>query len=154
MQEFRSVNDILDFAISEEEAAAKFYTELAAKMTRDWMQKVFEGFADEEKGHKEKLLSVKAGAHPLLTDQAVTDLKISDYLIEVDPEVQGSELDYQQALIVAMKKEKAAFKLYSNLAEQTEQQEYRNLFRALAQEEAKHKLRFEIEYDEQFLSEN
>ena len=80
--------------------------------------------------------------------------KISDYLIEVDPEVQGSELDYQQALIVAMKKEKAAFKLYTNLAEHTEQQEYRHLFRALAQEEAKHKLRFEIEYDEQFLTEN
>jgi rubrerythrin len=154
MQEFRSVNDILDFAISEEEAAAKFYTALAAKMTRDWMQKIFEGFADEEKGHKEKLLSVKTGNVALLTDEAVTDLKIGDYLIEVEPEVQGSEMDYQQALIMAMKKEKAAFKLYTDLAEQTEQQEYCHLFRALAQEEAKHKLRFEIEYDEQFLTEN
>jgi rubrerythrin len=154
MQEFRSVSDILNFAISEEEAAATFYTALAAKMTQHWMQKVFEGFADEEKGHKEKLLSVKTGKIALLSDEAVTDLKIGDYLVEVEPEVQGSELDYQQALIVAMKKEKAAFKLYTNLAEQTDRQEYRHLFRALAQEEAKHKLRFEIEYDEQFLTEN
>ena len=154
MQEFGSVNNILDFAISEEEAAAKFYTDLAMKMEREWMQKVFEDFAKEEEGHKEKLLTVKAGKIPLLTDKAVMDLKIGDYLVDVEPEVQGQDLDYQQALILAMKKEKAAFKLYTDLAGQTEEKDYRNLFLALAQEEAKHKLRFEIEYDEQFLSEN
>ena len=55
---------------------------------------------------------------------------------------------------MAMKKEKTAFKLYSDLSEKTDQEKYLNLFMALAQEEAKHKLRFEIEYDEQFLTEN
>ena len=45
MQEFKSVNDILDFAISEEEAAAKFYRSLAQKMDRAWMRQVFEDFA-------------------------------------------------------------------------------------------------------------
>ena len=154
MQEFGSVNDILDFAISEEEAAAKFYTDLAMKMERKWMQKTFEDFAQEEKGHKQKLLSVKAGNIPLLNDEAVMDLKIGDYLVDVEPEVQGQGLDYQQALIIAMKKEKAAFKLYIDLAEQTSHSNFHNLFMALAQEEAKHKLRFELEYDEQFLTEN
>ena len=154
MHEFSSVNDILDFAISEEEAAVQFYSDLAGKMEREWMKKVFEGFAQEEQGHKEKLLSVKAGEIPLLSQDAVLDLKIAEYVVDVEADEQGQEIDYQQALIVAMKKEKSAFKLYSDLAEKTDQEKYRNLFMALAQEEAKHKLRFEIEYDEQFLTEN
>ena len=154
MQEFRSVNDVLDFAISEEEAAAQFYTDLAAKMEREWMQKVFQDFAKEEQGHKVKLLGVKSGKIPLLTDEQVMDLKIGDYLVDVDAEQQQTGLDYQQALILAMKKEKAAFKLYNDLANQTKEKEFVNLFQALAQEEAKHKLRFELEYDEQFLGDN
>ena len=157
MQEFSSVNDILDFAISEEEAAAKFYTDLAMKMERKWMRKIFEDFAKEEEGHKKKLLAVKAGEISLLSDEAVMDLKIGDYLVDVESETQGQGLekvDYQQALIIAMKKEKAAFKLYTDLAQQTKHDNFRNLFMTLAQEEAKHKLRFELEYDEQFLSEN
>ena len=152
MQEFASVNDVLDFAISEEEGAVRFYMDLAAKMERPEMKKVFEGFAAEEEGHKKKLLSVKAGKMPLLTNDAVMDLKIADYVIDVDP--QSDSLDYQQALIVAMKKEKAAFNLYSDLANTTKEVGYRDLFLALAQEEARHKLRFEVEYDDQFLTEN
>ncbi len=151
MQEFKTVQDILDFAISEEAAAVAWYTDLAAKMERASMKKVFEDFAKEEKGHKEKLLAVKAGDVPLLNNAQVPDLKITEYVVDVDPEAQGPALDYAQALIIAMKKEKAAFKLYTTLAEKTSATDFQKLFLALAQEEAKHKLRFEIEYDEEFL---
>ncbi|MCP4403094.1 MAG: ferritin family protein [bacterium] len=152
MQKFASVNDVLDFAISEEEGAVKIYMDLAAKVKRPEMKKVFEGFAEEEEGHKRKLISIKNGKRPLLTNAAVTNLKIAEYVVDVDTE--NLSLDYQQALIVAMKKEKFAFRLYSDLADNTEESEYQALFLALAQEEAKHKLRFEIEYDDQFLTEN
>jgi len=154
MKTFGSVTEILDFAIGEEEAAAQFYTDLAAKMDRPWMRQVFEVFAAEEQGHKEKLLAVKGGKMKLFTEKKVLDLKISDYLIEVEAGQDPQALDYQQALIIAMKKEKAAFKLYHDLAAATEDEWLRNVLLGLAQEEAKHKLRFEIEYDEQFLSEN
>ena len=154
MKQFESINDILDFAIGEEEAAMAFYKDLAAKMDRSWMQRVFEGFAKEEQGHKEKLLAVKGGKTQLFTKQKVMDLKIGDYLVDIDPTEAGEELDYQQALILAMKKEKAAFKLYSDLASSTEDAMLQNVLSGLAQEEAKHKLRFELEYDEQFLAEN
>jgi rubrerythrin len=56
-------------------------------------------------------------------------------------------LDFQDALILAMKAEKAAYRLYNDLAEATDDENARNMFLTLAQEEAKHKLRFEIEYD-------
>jgi len=81
----------------------------------------------------------------------VMDLKIGDYLIDVET---GPNLDYQEALIVAMKKEKAAFKLYTDLAAVTDYENLRSTFLLLAQEEAKHKLRFEVEYDDYVLSDN
>ena len=58
------------------------------------------------------------------------------------------------ALILAMKKEKAAFQLYTDLAAETEDPEVKAIFEGLAQEEAKHKLRFEVEYDDMILTEN
>ena len=79
------------------------------------------------------------------------DLKIADYVTDVAP---SPDLDYQQALILAMKEEKVAFRVYTDLAGTTDDESLRTTLLGLAQEEARHKLRFEIEYDEEFLSEN
>ncbi len=151
MENFGSVNEALDFAIVREEESVQLYTGLAAKMERPAMQKVFEGFAKEEQGHKQKLLSVKEGKNLLSAEQKVLDLKIGDYLVEVET---SDDMDYQQALIVAMKKEKAAYRLYNDLAASTDDANMTEVFLSLAQEEAKHKLRFEVEYDEHFLKDN
>ena len=151
MSNFNSVDEILDFAIGEEEKAADFYTEMASKMDKQWMKEVFLSFAKEEMGHKAKLLEVKAGKKLLSVKEKVMDLKIGDYLVDADL---NAEMDYQQALIVAMKKEKAAYKLYNTLAETTDDANIKEVFLGLAQEEAKHKLRFEIEYDDKVLREN
>jgi rubrerythrin len=154
MKTFGSVDEILDFAIAREEEAAAFYHGLAAKMEREWMKQVFASFAKEEEGHKAKLVRVKEGQGTQLSTKKVTDLKIGDYLVNVDADQAPEDLDYQQALIIAMQKEKKAFKLYNDLADSTDAADLENLFLSLAQEEAKHKLRFEVEYDEQFLAEN
>ncbi|MFH1999426.1 MAG: ferritin family protein, partial [Planctomycetota bacterium] len=74
-----------------------------------------------------------------------------DYLVKEEP---NSEMDYQSALIVAMKKEKSAFRLYNDLATQTQDAGIKSALLALAQEEAKHKLRIELEYDNQVYREN
>ena len=145
MKTWSSVEEILDFAIREEESAEKFYTRLAEQVNNVAMRYVFEDFAREEKGHKKKLLAVKAGKSLALVGQTVQDLKIADYLVDIEP---SPDMTYIDALIVAMKKEKAAFKLYIDLAAATEDEKIKLLFLELAQEEAKHKLRFEIEYDD------
>jgi rubrerythrin len=149
--EFDSVDAVLDFAIENEQGAADFYTELASKMEKPHMREVFEGFAAEEKGHKAKLESVKAGKRTKLSKAKVLDLKMAEYLVEEKP---SASMDFQSALILAMKQEKAAFRLYSDLAASANDAEMRDLFLGLAQEEAKHKLRFEVEYDDGFLKEN
>ena len=146
-----TVDKILDFAIGQEEHAAKFYTDLAHRMGHEHMRDVFLGFAEEEKGHKAKLLAVKEGKLMLPVEKKVLDLKIGDYLGEV---TLSSDVDYQEALILAMKAEKAAFKVYNNLASATDDPGLKALLSGLAQEEARHKLRFEIEYDDEFLKDN
>jgi len=143
---------ILDFAIQKEEEAAQFYKDLAAKMARPAMKEVFIGFSQEEMGHKAKLMAVKDGHKLTISEKKITDLKIGDHLVEPEP-IKG-QLTYQDALIIAMKAEKAAYTLYTSLAEATDNAELKKFFQMLAQEEAKHKLRFEVEYDEVVLSEN
>ncbi|OHB69465.1 MAG: rubrerythrin [Planctomycetes bacterium RBG_13_63_9] len=149
--QWNSTEEILDFAIKNEERAAQFYTDLAGKMDSGAMGEVFEEFAKEEQRHKAKLLGVKQSGTMEPASGAVLDLKIGDYLVDAEP---GPDMDYQDALILAMKQEKAAFKLYTDLAAATSEAALRALLLGLAQEEAKHKLRFEVEYDEQILTEN
>jgi rubrerythrin len=145
-----SVDKILDFAIRNEEAAARFYTNLANKTGHEHMKAVFLDFAEEEKGHKAKLLAIKEGKQMLPAEGQILDLKLGDHLEEIDS---FDEFDYQKALILAMKAEKAAFRVYSDLASATDDAALRETLLGLAQEEAKHKLRFEIEYDDNVLKE-
>jgi len=150
MKNWMSSDAVLDFAIGEEERAVEFYTELSEKAHHRHMEEVFLQFAGEERGHRAKLIAVKEGKKFQPEESDVIDLKISDYTVELST---ANVENYGDALVVAMKKEKAAFKLYSRLSEMTDSPETAGLFKALAQEEAKHKLRFEIEYDD-MLKEN
>ena len=61
-------------------------------------------------------------------------------------------MSYQEALILAMKREKTAYKLYMKLSEMAPNDELKKVFKGLAVEEAKHK--FEIEYDDVVYKEN
>ncbi len=149
--QFESLVDVLEFATQKEEDAAQFYTDLAQKMKQPHIAKVFEGFAAEEREHKRKILAVMTGRPGWIPQPRIADLKISDNLLDAVP---SPDMDYQQALIVAMKAEKVAYKLYMDLSDASEDESMKDLFYLLAQEEAKHKLRFEIEYDEEFSGEN
>jgi rubrerythrin len=148
---FESIEDILDYAIAREEAAESLYTELADRVARPGMREAFLHFAAEERGHKERLLKIKAGELPSVTEEQVKDLRISDHLVEPEP---TANMTYQEALLFAMKSEKAAFIMYTKLAELAGDPSFSRIFRSLAQEEAKHKLRFEIEYDDHVLEGN
>ncbi|MCP4547710.1 MAG: ferritin family protein [bacterium] len=151
MKQWNSFEDILTFAINSEENAAAFYRDLAAKSDNADMAAALEEFAVEEDGHKAILESIRESNMAVPSDEEIVDLKIVDYLVEVDP---TEDLNYRKVLILAMKREKAAFALYTRLAGKADDPKLRKLLQALAQEEAKHKLRFEIEYDDYILSEN
>lgn len=151
MEEFGSIDEVLDFAIGQEEEAANFYAELAERAESRATRATFKELADQEVSHKAKLLAIKGGDIAFAKPKEVMDLKIADQVVDKLP---TPDLSYQGALIVAMKREKAAFKMYSDLADLTEDQAIRESLLALAQEEAHHKLRVECEYDERVLTEN
>jgi rubrerythrin len=151
MDKFNTVDEILDFAMDAEQKAVDFYTDLGEKMKNDEMKSVFIEFAQEEVKHKARLQKMKDERIFEMSAEKTADLKISYY---VDTVQLKPEMSYQEALIVAMNREKAAFKLYTRLATKTDLSELKEMFLSLAQEESKHKLRFEIEYDEYVLREN
>ncbi|MEA2029999.1 MAG: ferritin family protein [candidate division Zixibacteria bacterium] len=148
---FNSMNEALDFAIQEEQKATDFYNDLAEKVSHQHIKDVFLEFAKEEQGHKAKLQRVKSGKYVMPSNSKVQDMKIGDSLVEINL---SAEIDYQDALIIAMKSEKNSYRLYTQIAEAIDDSDLKKLFLDLAQEEAKHKLRFETEYDDNFLKEN
>ena len=151
MKTFESIDEILDFAMQSEQEAVDFYSRLAAQMTNKQMREVFMEFAREEVGHKARLQKIKDdGLFTMAVDQ-VKDLKIADYVVAGKP---SEHMEYADALVLAMKREKAAFKLYMALSDRTEIPELKQIFQALAVEESKHKLRFEVEYDDYVMREN
>ena len=110
---FKNVDEVLDFAIKSEEAAHDFYMELSKKVEKPWMQKALVDFAREEAGHKAKLLEIKKGKTLAPAEEKVLDLKLAEYVADVKPSL---DMNYEQALVVAMKNEKVAYKLYMDLA--------------------------------------
>ena len=74
MKKFGSVDEVLDYAIAEEQKAHDFYMELSGKVEKPWMKKALVDFAKEESGHKQKLLGVKQGKQLLPSAAQVLDL--------------------------------------------------------------------------------
>lgn len=151
MKTFESIDEILDFAMKAEQEAVEFYTQLADKMKSKQIKEIFLQFAQEEVAHKARLQKIKDDKIFDMEVEKVSDLKIADYVVSAKA---SGEMEYAEALVLAMKKEKAAFKLYTALSERTSVPELRKVFQALAVEESKHKLRFELEYDEYVMREN
>ena len=155
MEDFRTIDEALDFAIQREIEANRFYLDMAGVVKNPVMCRVFEDFAKEELGHKSRLEALKnnnlTASNKNTPNKKILNLKIADFIEDVEP---GPDMSYQDALIIAMKREKASFRLYTDLAEVATNQAQKDTFLLLAQEEAKHKLRFELEYDVVILKEN
>lgn len=152
MEKFDSIDAVLDYAIQSEQDAVDFYNKLAEKAPNRAVEKVFLKNAAEEKGHKVRLEKVKEeGLFLREFPQGIKDLKLTDYITKRPP---SKIEDYADALRLAMHREKAAYKLYLKLSQSTDNPDMKRLFERLAEEEANHKLKFELEYDEFVLREN
>jgi rubrerythrin len=151
MKDFNNIDDILDFAMEAEQGAVDFYNDLAKTAKNDDMRSVFEKFAQEEMGHKARLTQIKEMGTMSLTIEQVQNLKMAEYMPKIKP---TPNMSYSEVLVLAMSREKAAFKLYMALSERVATADMKQLFLSLAVEESKHKLRFELEYDDVVLREN
>ena len=143
MENFESVDEILDFAIGREIEAIRLYIDLAGKVNKPEMREVLKGFAREEQEHKIKLEDAKA-VGMVLRDEEVASLGIAD---DVDGGEFHPDMSYADILLFAIKKEDASVKLYTDMAKIAQDEEVKDMLLQLAQEETEHKLRFEMEYD-------
>lgn len=148
---FDSINEVLNFAIEKEIEASNFYQRWADKVENKAVRQVLFEFSDEELKHRDLLQNVKLGEGFKSNVKLATDLHLTDYYTTVLPE---SEMSYQDALLVAIQREKGAIELYNFLRQKVEDAELKQLFSNLEQEEMKHKFRLDSIYEEDFLSEN
>ena len=147
---FESIDEILNYAIEKEREAAEFYQELSeiesSPSSKDSRKALIE-FANEERKHEQMLINLKTGAEKIENYhfKKVTDLKRSDYLVDIEYE---KGMPYTDMLRMAMKREEKAFKLYSELTEKVDDSEFKKIFQILANEESKHKNILETMYDD------
>lgn len=148
--EFESVEAAIEFAIGKEQEAYDFYTDWSKKMEHEAIRQVFREFAVEELRHRDLLTDVKDGKREMKTGQKVQDLRITDYFVEVKP---SEDLTYQDALQLAIQRERGSIELYGRLAGSSEEPGLEKIFSSLVEEETKHKMRLEMIYDDNFLKE-
>ncbi len=144
---FANVDEILEYAIGKEKEAVTFYNELSKNEKEASLKETFKNLALEEANHVKLLTNISNNKDVIdsYKEKPVTDLKISDYLVEKE---YTEGMPMQDILILAMKREEAAVKLYTDLAARTDNEESLKIFKLLAQEEAEHKFTFEKMYDD------
>jgi rubrerythrin len=136
--------DILMVGINRETEANMFYNALSEYTEDPQVISMCRQFAEEELIHKANLeLEVhklgKSVSPCLVPGQAPLD-----YMVDLS---KVSQMDCGELLVMAMNKEKEAFRFYLELYAMTDNQEFRNVLMEMAEEEARHKLRFEIHYE-------
>ena len=139
----------MDFAIEKEKEAVAFYTGLSQEESFSGASKMFEEFAAEEQKHQKMLEEFKskgvAAAVQGYRFKWISDIKRSDYVTDLE---YRPGMGYRDILMLAMKREEKALKLYNDFLSREDNEAGKSLFRMLCQEEAKHKLALETMYDD------
>ncbi len=148
---FGNLDEIFDFAIEKEKEAWEFYTEWADKADKKAMKEAFEEFALEEKKHVKLFEDLKAGHSVDVPEKKEIDFKVTNYFIEVTP---YENMSYEDALRLAIQREKAAIELYTEFASHSPSPEITSVLELLINEETKHKVILETLYEEHYLPEN
>jgi len=146
--DLNNFKEVITFAIRKEAEAYNLYTTYSQLVKNPGTKVMFQELAKEEQKHREMLQRVEKKDVSEYELKKIPDMKISDF---VDEQEFSPDMDYASALRLAIKREENSLRLYNHLTEGTENPELEKLFSALAQEESKHKLRLESEYDENVL---
>jgi len=144
-----SVNDVIGFAIAKEELAMEFYRKCSRRTKHSGIKEFFDELAAEEQRHRDMLRDMDSLHLDDVKLEKVEDLKISDYLADVPF---SDDMTYQDALILAMKKEEKAHAFYAAWKGKCMHEKAAKLFQVLENEEAKHKRKLETLYDDEILA--
>jgi len=149
--ENKAFEEIILFAIRKEVEASTLYGTYSNLAKSQNIKKMFQELKNEELKHKKILEGLKKENLSRYQLKKILDLKISNYSLEKD---YSPEMNYQEALWLAIKREEKSVKLYQDLSKGATEPELKKMFQVLAQEESKHKLKLETEYDQNILTED
>ena len=157
---FKTFEEVIALAIGRESQAANFYQISAAKSERPATKSMFNELAAEELKHKILLEKLTSEQLKNFKFSKIENLGLSS-IIQDAPF--SPDMEYPAALRIAIKKEEEAIQLYSALAGQTalgglkdtpecsnasEQNQIKQLFDFLVEQEKQHKNQLEAEYND------
>ncbi|MEN8126777.1 MAG: ferritin family protein [Planctomycetota bacterium] len=145
--EFNSIREILEFALSKEQASVQFYKDLASQATDPMTKALFETLVCNEQKHIQAIqLEINKQSFTVNTkEQSDKSVYLWDERLEMDD--QASEMNFADALMLAIQKERAAFRLYAQILGTTQNETFAKILMELAEEEMRHVLQLEHEYD-------
>ena len=146
--DLKKYQEIIQFAIDKEIRSYDFYVKASQVARYSGARELFIDFSKEEEKHRKLLEDLSVEKIDQLRIERVPDLKISDYMVDVEFQ---PDLSYADILRKAMKMEEKALKLYTDMRESNPEQELKKLFDFLSQQEAKHKYQLEKKYDDEIL---
>lgn len=145
MGEACTLGEIIDLAIMREIQAAEFYRGLADQAPNPAMQSLFENLAAEELQHKARLeLELMKEGLVAQTVGKLFEVDAPEYAAEGNLE---PDMDYKDALSLAIRKERRSFRLYVELAGVVSEKHVHEVLLELAEEESRHLVQFEMEYN-------
>ncbi len=143
-----SFEEIIRYAIKHEEEEAAFYRDMANRSKSADQKAIMLDHAQQEEDHKRRLLIILEN-NCLPTSKRRhpdPDLKLSDYMVVAEQST--GMIGYEDALLLASKREKTAQRLYQDLAAQAKEPELKEALAFLAEQEGKHAKALEQEFDD------
>lgn len=132
--------EIIKQAIANEVAARKFYEDASSRLKDPNLKTLFASLAEEEKKHRDILTRIYASNTIDRYFSESRDYKVAETVNE--PEL-SMEMRPADAFALAMKKEEAAMKQYTEMARMCDDDDKRQVFLDLAAMERDHKLKME-----------
>jgi rubrerythrin len=136
----KAYNDILELAITAEIEAAQFYREVSRKTGSHFLRELFLTFSEEEQKHRRILENFRDDPSLEIAFEKVPDFHVSE---TVETPALSIDLKPADAIALAMKKEEAAMRQYSLMAEAAADPKQKELFLELAAMERGHKAKME-----------
>jgi rubrerythrin len=141
----KTLDLLLDVAISKEEEAYNFYMDLYNKMTDAQIKDTLKFLADEEVKHKEFLQAYKSGkfGSAALGMSTIVDYKIAEHLDVPDLK---KNVESKDVYLVAAHKELNSYNFYKSLSDAQPAGEVKDVLLKMANEEMKHNEKVEYLY--------
>ena len=145
MGEVSTVGEVIELAITREIQAVEFYADLADRAMDPAMRALFESLGHEELRHKARLeLDMMKEGLVAKTLGRLLEVDKPDYAAEAETK---SDMEQKDALSLAIRKERRSFRFYVEVAGVVAEEHMHDVLLELAEEESRHLVKFEMEYN-------